>query len=370
MPVLPAPYGPRNMYDTVRLRLSCKRTFGQSESRCTCVCEKCGLTVLARERTSSLTQTSQSHKTPMLNLLSIARLLRFLLFRDDWNIGIVDQPAAEIVRAGITGSVSWLPLLTSRTMLADPAVLREPDGAMILFAEFLDYRRNIGEVRAAPLTEDDAARAILAPLLSLPVHMSYPFPFHDDSGQAWLTAETSQAGEARLWRRESGHWLPAAPLFPGRPVVDPTLWRGTDRWWLFCGFQDDRPNDRLHLFYAQRLGEAWTPHPGNPIKQDVRSSRSAGPIFQAGEQLIRPAQDCSATYGGALTLNAIRCLDPDCYVEEPVRRLNPIPGLYPHGIHTICPAGRITVIDGKRLALDPAGLRSRARARFPWLRMC
>ena len=251
-------------------------------------------------------------------------------------------------------------------MLADPAVLPDADGTLTLFAEYLDYRTNVGEIRSGEVKPGaDGARAELAPLLSLPVHMSYPFPFRDEAGRPLMTAETWQAGEAILWARQDGAWQRVGTLFPGRPVVDPTIWRGPDRWWLFCGFQDDSPNARLYLFHAARLGDAWTPHPANPVRQDRSASRGAGPIFEAGTLLIRLAQDCSVTYGGAVTLNAIRHISPTRFVEEPIRRIAPEPGPYPHGLHTFCPAGRITFVDGKRLRVDPGGISNRLHARFP-----
>jgi hypothetical protein len=66
-------------------------------------------------------------------------------------------------------------------------------------------------------------------------------------------------------------------------------------------------------------------------------------------------------------LHAIRHLDPSRFTEEPIRRLDPVSGPYPHGLHTLCPAGPVTFIDGKRLTPDVAGLPMRLRARFPWL---
>jgi hypothetical protein len=92
------------------------------------------------------------------------------------------------------------------------------------------------------------------------------------------------------------------------------------------------------------------------VKTDAGSARPAGPIFQAGDRIIRPAQDCSRTYGGGIVLNEIVRLDEDAFEERQVRRLNPSPGAYPSGFHTICPAGDITLIDGKRWQLNPMKL--------------
>ncbi len=239
-------------------------------------------------------------------------------------------------------------------MLADPSFRARPDGGSTWFAEFLDHRKPRGEIWSAEIPPGaDPATARFRPILSEPFHMSYPTPFTDDSGRELLTAEIWPAEASLTWAEQAGTWRRAGVLFPGRPAVDPTLWRAEDRWWLFCTFRAEGSNERLYLFHARRLGDPWVAHRRNPVKVDIGSARPAGPIFRAGDLLVRPAQDCSKTYGGAVILHAIRRLDEEAFEEEPLRRLDPLPGPYPAGLHTFCPAGDVTLIDGKAFALDP-----------------
>jgi hypothetical protein len=281
------------------------------------------------------------------------RARRFLC-NEAWNVGFVAQPAPDIVRRGVTEPVRWLARPDPYTMLADPSWRARPDGGSTWFAEYLDYRQERGEIWSAEIPAGaDKAQAKFAPMLAEPFHMSFPTPYVDDSGKALLTAEIWPAEGTFSWAEEGGAWRRHGVLFPGRPAVDPTLWRGEDRWWLFCTFRAEGPNDRLYLFHARRLGDPWTPHPGNPVKTDPASARPAGPIFQAGDLLVRPAQDCARTYGGAVVLHAIRRLDEEGFEEEPIRRIEPIAGAYSGGLHTFCPAGDVTLIDGKRWEPDP-----------------
>jgi hypothetical protein len=70
-------------------------------------------------------------------------------------------------------------------------------------------------------------------------------------------------------------------------------------------------------------------------------------------KLCRPAQDCSRTYGGAVTINRVARLTPTEFAEAPVGRISPAAdGRYGDGLHTICPVGRLTVIDGKCFVFD------------------
>jgi hypothetical protein len=87
---------------------------------------------------------------------------------------------------------------------------------------------------------------------------------------------------------------------------------------------------------------------------DVRRARPAGPLFRAHGDLIRPAQDSSRTYGGGLVLNRVLALTPEVFEEEMAAVLRPDPlGPCPDGVHHICPAGHVAVVDGKRWRIDP-----------------
>lgn len=267
---------------------------------------------------------------------------------EQWNVGFVHQSAPDVVRRGLVEPIDWLPVPPAWTFLADPSCRRQADGGLDLFAEQMDYWRGRGEIWSAHLPAGaDPSTARFSPLFSHGGHLSYPFPFVADDGQEFVTTESWEAQAAFIWREGVDRWAPVATLFSGRQVVDPTLWRGKDCWWLFCTFRDDRADERLHLFHAPAPWGPWTPHRRNPVVEDAASARPAGPLFWADGTLIRPSQDCSKTYGGALVLNAVTSLDADHYSEEPIRRLWPRPP-YPHGLHTFCPAGEYALVDGKR----------------------
>jgi hypothetical protein len=289
------------------------------------------------------------HRTP---LRAIRRLQR-ALSHEIWNIGLVAQTAADILAHGIIMPVQWFPPLPGFAMLADPACCIDDNGGLSIFAEYLAYRAQRGEIWHAHLPAGGPpATARFLPLLRGPFHLSYPAPFGDDKGGLWLAAESWQSGAVPVWHRTGNNLVPAAPWLPGRQPVDPTILYHNSRWYLFCTFHDDAPDARLHVFHAERLDGQWVPLPDNPVRCGLFGSRPAGPIFAAGEHLIRPGQDCSVTYGGGVVLHRVSRLDPQGFQEEVVRRLAPVAGPYGAGLHTICPAGVATLIDGKRLRMD------------------
>jgi hypothetical protein len=270
------------------------------------------------------------------------------LHREDWNIGVIHQTAEEIVQRGFMGSPRWF-RKDEQVMLADPSCVRLRDGSLLVMAEQMDHRTGIGEiwsalVPATALTEDVPLR----PWLTARTHLSYPFPFTGSDGEIYWTVETAEANNLFLWSRREDGSIASEKLILEHPAVDATVWQGADRWWLFCGLYGDAPNERLHLFYADCPDGPWTAHRSNPVKIDTSSCRPAGPLFMCNGMLIRPAQDCSRTYGGGLVLNVVEQLDPNGFRESAIRRLEPFPSEYPDGLHTFCPAGAVTLIDGKR----------------------
>jgi hypothetical protein len=283
----------------------------------------------------------------------VSRLARRALAYELWNVGVVPQSAADIVARGIVAPVHWLPEPGPLQMLADPACAPEPDGGLSLYAEHLDFRRPRGAIWKASIPAGGSPMdATFAPLLDGPHHLSYPMPFQDQHGNRWLCAESWQSREVPVWRQTAGALVPAEPWLPGLAAVDPTVVRHEGNWYLFCTFQDEGPDERLYAFWAAELDGRWAPLPGNPVRTGLAGSRPAGPIFQVGSDLVRPAQDCSVAYGGGLILNRIVQLTPQGFAEEELRRIDPIPGRFANGIHTFSPAGAYTIIDGRRRQVD------------------
>ena len=273
--------------------------------------------------------------------------------REEWNLGVIDQPVQDIARRGIVGSVRWFPPQSPWYGLADPGWYETLDGDVVLLAEQLNHLNGRGEIWFARLPIGaDLTTAKFQRWATATTHLSYPFPFSAD-GELYMTMEACESRRLTIWRRHTGMWCPTVLM--NRPAIDPTFWHDANGWWLFCTFADDGPDRNLHLFYADSVLGPWTSHPGNPVTIGEASARPAGPLFMCDGRLIRPSQDSTRTYGGALVLNEVACLSRERFAERPIRRLEPF-GDYPDGLHTLCPAGQQTIIDSKRWAfraIDP-----------------
>ena len=285
-----------------------------------------------------------------------------LFFDDSWNVGIVDRPIQDFLQPGATWKASWFPNSDPNLYFADPmgAVV---DGKRLVLCESYDFKTQLGSISALGV-DDRGWTSTVVPALSLEVHASYPYLFNAEDA-LYCVPETSQAREAALYRYANfaNGLQPVKLLLQKLPCLDPTVFKHGGFWWLFCTDVTDGGQLKLQIWYAQDLFGEFMPHPLNPVKIDVRSSRPAGTPFTYDGRLFRPSQDCSRTYGGAVTINEIIQLSPTHFQERTVAIVRPDPGSpYRLGVHTLSSFGGQTLIDGKRTIFTGREIREKLSA--------
>ncbi|HEY2401802.1 MAG TPA: hypothetical protein VGI23_15730 [Steroidobacteraceae bacterium] len=291
----------------------------------------------------------------------VSRGMRPWIEHDHWNIGLVEQPIEDFVHPQRPRKpIKWLPTPAPGEFVADPfGWLR--DEQLTVFCEHLDYG---GDAIGTIATLQPNSRAPRVPVNIGPaprVHLSYPQVFEHE-GRLLCIPETQGAREVALYelQRFTDQWLKVATLRSDGMIVDATLFRHGELWWL-AGASDPggaHLGADLHLWYATDLLGPWAPHAANPVKTDVSSARPAGATFVSEGVLYRPAQDSSQTYGGRVVINRVVALTPETFREEPATFVAPdAGGPYPDGLHTLSGVGGMTLVDGKRLAFSGAEFR-------------
>jgi hypothetical protein len=289
----------------------------------------------------------------------------FLL--DYWNIGIVDAPIERVIAAGLPARIGWLTAPRPLHYHADPFALPEQPHAVLV--EEYSHTRKLGWISALPLAGADRSARRIA-LFGHGTHRSYPCLFSAE-GAIFCVPESAADRRVDLYRalHFPEQWQHAATLIDDFPALDSTVFFHDGRCWLLCTSGEAGGEHKLYAWHAPALLGPWTPHRLNPLKCDVSSSRPAGRPFVMDGSLYRPAQDCSRTYGGAIVINRILTLTPGDFLEEPAGRIVPAAGSgYGAGLHTVCPFGDRTIIDGKRFVFDlraPYLKARRARSRDP-----
>lgn len=262
-----------------------------------------------------------------------------------WNVGLIPKRPAHL-STGANGLRLLRPHVRGE-YLGDPYVF-ERDGKTFVFCEQFLYANNHGRIVVFELRADGGSQPVTA--IDEPFHMSYPQVFESD-GALYCLPETSAANEVRIYQAANfpAKWELRARILCGFPAVDPTLLRHDSRWWIFCTRYGEHQASHLYIWHSPSLFGPWEQHPRNPVKIDARSVRGAGPCFEDGGVLYRPAQDCSRRYGGRLAINRIVRLSQTEF-EEVVDRFVDPPAhtAYSEGMHTLAAYGESSVVDVKR----------------------
>ena len=290
---------------------------------------------------------------------------RYRLCVQQWAIGVVHSPIDAV--AGISpaapalADARWMPERPGQ-FAADPFGMPAGSGAggLRAYYELFDWAAGLGRIASVDIDEHgDFGEPV--DRLALPSHLSYPFLIEDGSRWHCLPENSAAGGLSSFTVATDGSLAPSAKLLADEPLIDSTIVRWQDRYWCFALIDRHAHNAELSLFHADALDGHWTPHPQNPVKTDVRSARPGGTPFVVDGKLYRPAQDCAAHYGSALSLCEVEVMNEREFRERVVGRLTPPRGSpCPDGMHTLSAVGDATLIDGARLKFAPL-LARRAR---------
>src|SRR5206468_4050593 len=187
---------------------------------------------------------------------------------DTWNVGIaaLDRPLRDIAALAPLQRVRWLPAREPRHLCADPFPYRDGGRDWLLVEDYGHPRGVRG--RIARIDPDDPASGAV-PVIARAHHVSYPFTL-TDSGTVYCAPEMSQESGCVLYALTSaGSWEPRHHILPDRRLVDATIFRHADRWWLFATEPPPRHTTALHAFHAEALAGPWAPHARNPLKIDA-----------------------------------------------------------------------------------------------------
>ena len=192
---------------------------------------------------------------------------------------------------------------------ADPFPVRH-HGEDFIFMEQFCYASGRGCIAVTKITDNRPDRATV--VIDQPYHLSYPFIFEDD-GEFWMIPEAGASRGIDLYRAEKFpyRWKWEGRLLNNIDGYDATISRHAGRLWMFVCERMWKSSswDELSLFSSDCVTGPWRPHPDNPILFDAALCRPGGAMFVHNGDMMRPVQDCSRLYGGALSLCRIDTVD-------------------------------------------------------------
>lgn len=229
---------------------------------------------------------------------------------------------------------------------ADPFVMLR-DGQHHVFVEEFPFATNKGVISHFVIDRDGRASAPTV-VLEEPHHLSYPMLIVGGD-QIYMIPESSQARSIDLYRADPfpHRWVRERRLVEGVNASDATLLRHGGKLWLLGTLAEEGGStwDGLGAFMADNLFDEWRAHPANPLLIDSTCARPAGMVVKSAKGLIRPTQDCSASYGGAMTFARIDRLDEAGFAQTALTHLPPDPRWKAIGAHTLNDDGGVEAID-------------------------
>lgn len=286
---------------------------------------------------------------------SIGHLLDRLFHHDKWAIGLVKKlSSAQLVRGDISAPIQWIAPRFGQ-YIADP-FLYTYKGEDYLLYELFTYLSGNGKIAIAKLMQENNGQYRLSNeqfIFDEPFHQSYPFIFLFEEN-IYCLPEQGESNSLRLYQATDfpSTWVYDDILIDDFPVIDPTLFRHNDRWWLFATRGNGQEDSDLYAWYSEDLHGPWQPHSQNPIKICNGKVRPAGPVFTVKKQLYRPVQVSLKRYGEGMMITKIIELSPTAFCEETVADIKPFPG-YSRGLHHVCMGKNLAVVDGNRFATPP-----------------
>jgi hypothetical protein len=230
----------------------------------------------------------------------------------------------------------------THSYLADPFPFRH-QGQNFIFVEQYLYSQTRGCIAVVTVDRNGTAAAPQI-VLEEPHHLSYPFVFEWD-GQIWMIPESGAAKKVSLYRAVEFpyRWARVACLVEGIEGYDTTPLHHNGAFWFFVSprLWGSTSWDVLSLYRADSLTGCWMPHAANPVLIDATLSRPAGAFIERGGRTVRPVQDCSRGYGGAVTFCQIDALGQSEFAQTPVGRMQS--GTF--GCHTYNRQSGLEVID-------------------------
>lgn len=276
------------------------------------------------------------------------------LYLKQWTIGIANIDIEEIIRVKkINNSFKWIPVKDNYTFFADPFICKTEDGKYQILYEELNYKKQYGNISLFTINEENHVTGKRV-LLDTKSHLSYPFIFWENN-KMYVFPESSAASHLACYEFDQKN---RALIFKKNilnlPVLDSTILKHQNKYWIFCTMRGDESNNKLFIYYSENLFGTYLPHKKNPVKDDINGARPAGNFIKIAESVYRPAQASGNYYGSAIIIFKIKNLSEENFEEELYMSIKPDKKeKFNFGIHTINECDGKIVVDGLAKTFSP-----------------
>ena len=276
------------------------------------------------------------------------------LFLKQWGLGFMKADIKEIIRARKNGfTFQWLPIADKNTSYADPFIFKTDDGHLnVLFESVTSFKLD-GTI-SLMVCDGSFNTVTEKTVLNNHAHLSYPFIFREN-GKTYVFPENSLSGSLHCYEFDNNtRSLLNKKMIMDLPLIDPTILKYKNKYWLFCTMLGEQLNSELYIYYADSLTGPYFAHKKNPVKSGLNGTRPAGNFIEVDGQIYRPSQNCANYYGESITINKITGLSETEFSEEEHMSIHSNPhDKFNDGIHTINILDDIIIVDGQKRHFQP-----------------
>ena len=271
-------------------------------------------------------------------------LLRKIQYGQNWNIGFCEQTPFRLIEDKKLKSVQWLKHPYRDRWFADPFILRVTEAEIVVFVEECLIGNPKGILSELIVDRESKQLKCRHVLLELETHLSYP-QILIDRGKIYVCPENGASGRLYIYEYSEGeHRLINPVCILQENLGDATIVKSDCGYYLLATRYPLLFEDAL-LYHSNSLFEPFTLVSDMPVEKARSCARPGGAFFYSEGQLYRPAQDCMARYGSALSIMKVGSLS-EPLEEELVFRIVPNSFRYNLGIHTLNFGDGICVVDG------------------------
>ena len=246
-----------------------------------------------------------------------SNFIKLFMRRERWSIGIfkcntiqdifdlrANKPEKLFGEKGLRLSKNYMPIV------ADPFLFVYNERLYMFYECKSDHGHGIICVQSM---SPEGEWCDHGPVIEESYHLSYPQVF-SLNGVIYMIPEAAQRGRVLLYEAEDFpvKWRIRSTLID-EGLRDPTLFiTENNKMYLLSTTKDYE----LRLYCSDTIDGQFV-FSGKSITKDRRIARCAGSIFQLGDLVLRPVQDCSEVYGRSISLQEIEAISFLDYCEKP-----------------------------------------------------
>lgn len=280
-------------------------------------------------------------------------IIRKWQYNSYWNIGFCEQNPEELIQEKMLRPIKWLKHPYRDRWFADPYILRVTESEIVVFVEECPIENPKGIICELVIERNSFCLKERYELLELDTHLSYPAIIrHED--KIYVYPENGSSGKLNIYEYdEKSHRLLNPTCILNDAVADATILKFRDKYMIVATKYPDT-QENAYMYESDSLFGPFKKVSDVSFQPSHSYARPGGNWIRVGNDIFRPAQDCSKHYGAALYIMKVDMTQTPP-TEIVSSRIEPTSFRYSRGLHTINFHDNLCVIDGYGYLYQVAG---------------